>query len=102
MAKKRYYQGPKDRKDESKGMKNYYDHSNGSSMMKHRSKYEDSMMIREDYNAPANLPQEVVHKNYPKGSYGLRGGLDDTIRGVDNQLYEDERQMDRDRGDTKY
>ena len=59
-------------------------------------------MIREDRSAPANLPQEVVHKNYPKGSYGLRGNLDDTIRGVDNQLYEDERQMDRDRGYTKY
>lgn len=41
-------------------------------------------MISEDHSAPANLPQEVVHKYYPKCDYMDGYALDDTARGLDD------------------
>jgi len=66
MAKKRYYEDPLRRRE-----------------------YEDSMMIREDRNAIANLPQEVKYVEYPKEPYYNGPKLNDTISGVDKQIWDD-------------
>lgn len=51
---------------------------------------QDAGMIREDRNEIANLPQNVMIKAYPKTGPYLPEGLDDTIRGVDYQMDEDD------------
>lgn len=57
-----------------------------------RQELEDAGMIREDHRAIANLPQEVMIKPYPRtGPYNPEG-LDDTIRGVDDQMDYDDTQ----------
>lgn len=45
--------------------------------------------LKEDRNAPANLPQNVVHKFYPKNEDYRMYDLNDNILGVDAQMYED-------------
>lgn len=57
MAKKRYYQGKKDRKDESMGMK--------------------GAMIGRD------MPSEVIMRDYPSMDY-LEQSYEDTIVGIDS------------------
>lgn len=49
--------------------------------------YRDGDMIHEDYHAIANLPQEVMMKEYSMltGSYMYEGSLDDTATGIDRQ-----------------
>lgn len=90
MAKK-YYQGRKDRKDESRGMKKAMDKKDyyAGSDPRRRLEYEDSMMISEDRNAIANLPQDVKYVLYPMEPYYKNPYLDDTIRGADEQMYDD-------------
>lgn len=98
MAKK-YHQGRKDREDESRGMKRYWDeHKSAKGPM-------DSQfygMISEDHSECANLPQEVVYKKYPKTSYLDAYELDDTIRGLDDTRDDDVRKMERFHSDVKY
>jgi len=53
---------------------------------------EDSSMIHEDHRAIANLPQEVMIKAYPKTGPYLPEGLDDTIKGIDQQMDYDDSQ----------
>ncbi len=53
---------------------------------------QDMGMIREDTRAIANLPQEVMIKPYPKTGPYLPEGIDDTIRGVDDQMDYDDSQ----------
>jgi hypothetical protein len=57
-----------------------------------RQEMEDAGMIHEDQRAIANLPQEVMIKAYPKTGPYLPEGLDDTIRGVDDQMDFDDSQ----------
>jgi len=102
MAKKRYYQSKKDRRDESRGMKEYYDKMDP----RRRRELEDSMMISEDHSAMANLPQNVMMKEYPKAPYLVDGdmNLNDTIRGVDEQMWKDShgRDLKKDKYPEKY
>ena len=63
---------------------------------------EDSMMLREDRSAPANLPQDVKYHAWPKNRRYANYYLDDTIRGVDNQIREDEDGAARHRGGNKW
>jgi hypothetical protein len=105
MAKKRYYQSTRDRMSESRGEERYlrgpvksrryedgfYEGPEG----RERQEYEDSMMIREDRYAIANLPQQVMIKPYPRRDYEVNYGLDDTIRVVDNQMSDDVRGSER-------
>lgn len=87
---KRYYQGNKDRKNEAKGMKKYMSEGKYSNYdVRRRQEYEDSMMIREDPNEIANLPQAVKYVQYAKEPYYNSPRLDDTIRGVDYNIYQD-------------
>lgn len=46
-------------------------------------------MISEDHSAIANMPQQVVYREYPKGELYLRSSLDDTMSGIDKQMNED-------------
>jgi hypothetical protein len=80
MARKKYYQSKKDRKKESRGMKAYED-------TRKMEKSGVEAQIYSDYNAPANLPQEVIHENYPKTMY-LAGDryLGDSLHGIDKQM----------------
>ena len=67
-----------------------------------RMEHEDSMMISEDHKAVANMPQEVMMKPWP-GSYADGPeGLDDTIRGIDDQIKTDTREMHKFRSKSKY
>jgi len=55
-----------------------------------RQEMEDAGMIHEDHRAIANLPQNVMIKEYPKPGPYMPEGLDDTIAGVDRQMdYDD-------------
>lgn len=72
MAKKRYY---------SDAYAGYDD--------RRRQELEDSMMIKEDRSKIANLPQEVMIKEYPQSPYYAQPKLNDTVRGVDRQLSDD-------------
>lgn len=56
-----------------------------------RLEHEDFMMIHEDRNAMANLPQQVMIKAYPKIHGYTPENLDDTVRGVDEQMDGDNR-----------
>ena len=125
MPKERYYQGKKDRMDESRGMKDKYYQGSKDKMDERRGmkdKYyrdmerefyvsgddrkraelEDSGMIREDRYATANLPQEVIMRPYPKGSYGYEKGLNDTLRGIDMQMDDDSGKMKKEAYPEKY
>lgn len=50
---------------------------------------EDAGMIREDINACANLPQEVIYKSYPAANMMAPADLDDTMIGIDRQQSKD-------------
>lgn len=52
-------------------------------------KYYGSGMISEDKSAVANLPQNVIMKEYPKSPSMGYSELDDTIRVIDNQITKD-------------
>ena len=88
---KEYYQGKKDKMDEKRGMKDSY-----------RNEMEDYGMIKEDRNAVANLPQEVIMRAYPKGNYGYEKGLNDTIGGIDMQIRDDSKKFKKDAYPEKY
>lgn len=108
--KKRYYQSKRDRRNESRGMKDYYEKEriymaeDGYYKMdpRRRRELEDSAMIREDHNAPANLPQYVSHKYWNGGHYGLNPDLNDTARGADMQMEADARKMFAHLGEDRY
>ncbi|HVW99279.1 MAG TPA: hypothetical protein VHA52_02395 [Candidatus Babeliaceae bacterium] len=57
-----------------------------------RQEMEDGGMIREDHAEIANMPQEVMIKPYPKTGPSLPEEIDDTIRGIDRQMDEDDSQ----------
>jgi hypothetical protein len=50
----------------------------------------DGMMLKEDHHAVANLPQNVVYREYPKAGHTMAPYLDDTIEGVDSQMNRDD------------
>jgi len=85
MAKKRYHEGNYEGRDERRRMER-----------------EDGDMINEDHNAIANLPKEVIMKEYPRYGKGASEGLDDTMRGIDHQIDSDEREEKRDKYPEKY
>lgn len=67
--------------------KRHYSHGSYEGMEARRTQeMQDGGMIRENPNAIANLPQEVMIKPYPYAGADMPDGLDDTIRGVDHQM----------------
>lgn len=80
MAKRHYESNPGVK---GKGLgSSYYD----SYDEKRRQERMDGSMIHEDRSAVANLPQQVIMKEYPKAYGYMPEVLDDTIRGVDAQM----------------
>lgn len=94
MAKK-YHQTSKDRRHESHGMERYHDHADrlDSGYMG---------MLSEDHSAPANLPQHVVHEYYEKCDYLDMHELDDTARGIDDDIDNSIERIERHPSDSKY
>lgn len=96
---KRYYQSPRDRMAESRGMEREIrrkdvmraDDRMYDEIDRRRREMEDAGMIHEDKMAVANLPQNVHYKPYPKTDY-YRYDLNDDIRGIDVQIDDDVRQ----------
>jgi len=102
MAKKnkRYYQSVKDRMAESRGMERYETKKNikdsayrsvelyAGPSLRRQMEMEGSGMIYEDRDAIANLPQNVMMKEYAKMPYPDYQ-VPDTIKGIDVQMYED-------------
>ncbi len=69
--------------------KRYYDNSNefyAGAEARRKQEMEDGSMIQEDRNAIANLPQEVKMTMYPKPNDYLPETIDDSIRGIDEQM----------------
>ena len=62
----------------------------------------DSHMISEDKSAIANLPQQVMYKEWPKAKHYHDYGLDDTIRGIDEQQDKDNSKMEKHLQPEKY
>lgn len=57
--------------------------------MRRRQEMEDMGMIKEDRSAIANLPQEVMMKPWAKERNYMPEVLEDTIRGIDKQMSQD-------------
>lgn len=93
---KKYHQTREDRRHESEGMKRYWEDK--------RESLDDRFMgmIGEDHSAPANLPQEVVHKYYPKCEYMDRYELDDTIEGIDENNDDSVREIEKRHSKSMY
>ena len=51
-----------------------------------RMEHHDSMMISEDHSAIANLPQNVIIKDWADHGAYLPDILDDTISGINKQI----------------
>lgn len=83
MARKRYYGSIKERPERKMERK-------------------DSSIISEDKSKWANLPQDVIHKDWPKAPYGADYELDDTISGVNSQISDDVSQMRKQKSKSKY
>lgn len=77
MAKKRYYGGDYDGMDERRSTER-----------------RDGEMINENQSAIANLPQEVIMREYPKNPY-MSFDIDDSIRGVDKLMKENKKHYKR-------
>lgn len=73
-------------------------------MKKHKGRMDSGYMdmISENYSAPANLPQEVKHKYYPKNNYAGSEYLDDTRKGIDNQIDDSVRKMKSHKSKSMY
>jgi hypothetical protein len=68
--------------------KRYYDGGNYDGMdMRRAQERRDGDMITEDRSAIANLPQNVIMREYPRHNY-MSFDLDDSIRGVDKLMNE--------------
>ncbi len=83
--KKRYHQSTR----------SHYEEHYAGMEPRRRQELEDAGMLHEDHRAVANLPQEVIMRPYPKVGGYLPEVLDDTIRGIDNQMNYDDSQRRR-------
>lgn len=102
MAKKRYYQSAKDRVDESRGMEREIRAKDMNKAYKEgeksaRSRYGmdrgdmDDCIMPDDRSSYANMPQNVVMKEYPNVESPYYN-LNDDIRGIDTQIDDDVKQ----------
>jgi hypothetical protein len=96
--KKRHHSSMKMKMSEHKVDKLHYRQGLGSeyyagSDPRRRLEREDGAMIREDRNAVANLPQEVIYHAWEKTPHYANYELDDTIHGIDRQESEDGSEM---------
>jgi hypothetical protein len=74
-------------------------------MMKKKRYYSEDMgseMIKSDHSAPANMPKEVIMKDYPKYSYYNSSELQDNLKGINEQMNADVSKANKERSDSKY
>lgn len=62
----------------------------------------DASMLHEDRTAIANMPQQVIYREYPKVRGYLNPNLDDTISGIDRQMEMDNKKRDENLQPEKY
>jgi hypothetical protein len=62
----------------------------------------DGAMLREDYSAPALLPQEVVNRVFPSGQSYMGDRVADLFMGVQKQLKADSADLRRATKPAKY
>lgn len=55
----------------------------------------DEMLRREQSKYFANMPDEVVQKEFPRPSYGLDYSLNDNIYGIDENQSEMKRKIEK-------
>lgn len=84
-----------DRQSEYRMGKSISEGSYAGAEPRRRQEMADAGMIHEDHNAIANLPQEWRISAYPKTGPYMPEGLDDTLRGVDQQMDYDDSQRAR-------
>lgn len=99
--KKRYHQSPKARLAESRGEERHLLRGKGMDPRRYQ-EMRDAGMINEDHSATANLPQQVKYHDWPKARHYHDYGLDDTIRGIDRQMDEDNYEMEKHLQPGKY
>ena len=63
---------------------------------------EYSGMIAEDHRAPANLPQDVVHKYYPSRRYMDKYTLEDSLVGATNNINDSVDKLNENQSDSMY
>lgn len=59
-------------------------------------------MLSEDHSAPANLPQEKICKYYPKNDTVDNYYLDDTYKGIDENIDNSVRKIEDHQSDSMY
>lgn len=59
-------------------------------------------MLSEDHSAIANMPQEVIYREYPKNELYLNSKLDDTMEGIKKQQNEDVGMANRHKPNSMY
>jgi hypothetical protein len=117
--KKRYHQTHRDRMHESRGMSKY-EHRikgpQGTDIALHRigdefyagyqgrtvQEHEDYTMLHEDRRAIANMPQQVIMKEYPRYAFTMDENINDDIRGIDVQQRDDGKRQKRGPYPEKY
>lgn len=57
-------------------------------------RYYKPTMIKDSEGSEANMPQGIVHKNYPTAPI-IKGSYDDTRAGIDKQISEDIKGINR-------
>jgi len=78
-------------KSESSMKDGAYAGKNATERMQHH----DASMISEDHNAIANLPQQVIMKDWADHEAYLPDILDDTIVGINKQInYDDKKRQE--------
>lgn len=111
MAKmKRYHQSKKDRRDESRGMKERFERSEkrearGDYMYEpseRKLERRDMGMLHEDRSAIANMPQDVKYHAWPKNDSYLYSQIDDGISGIDMEQKEAVKILNRHKSKSMY
>lgn len=97
----RFYEGdyPAPTKKE---MRDYEGDYAGALNKARRQETKDFNMINEDHNAVANLPQQVIYHAWPEPGYYAESNLDDTIRGINEQIDADGAGMRYHKSTKKY
>ena len=104
MAKKRHHQSMRARVHESMGEERYEHAKHAMEArqrdggMKHYSgKYDSEGMIHNDYGSLANMPPHAMVKYWPKAEDSLLSVPADDIRGIDRQIDQSVRSIERNR-----
>ena len=94
--KKRFHQSSTDRFREHAGMERklhgYFGGDYAGYDVRREQEYRDGEMIAEDHTAIANLPQQVIMREYPRTPY-MTFELNDSITGVDELMRKNSKQQ---------